>query len=268
MFYINFCRENSLRETFGHNAEGRRTCSKKFIEAIKPARPCLFVLEKISNLTSREALNYQIIWLKILLEKGFTSFNNQEIIDCTKQLNHKNKQLYDKRKNTNLALITACERCMIPTYKKQTCSFYTGDANQKQLPCPVKKTKLIQINVTEEEYQQIAEAAKKAKMQVAPYLRMVGQNPTIIQYDYSIIEKHTKEIGAVRSDINRLIFTIHATNNYLPKDIKSIVEMINDIFESENKLLKTLREQRMQQYEQHRALIKKETKKQQGETQS
>ncbi len=121
-----------------------------------------------------------------------------------------------------------------------------------------RREKEIRIMVTAEEYQDISENAKQLNMQIAPYLRYVGQNPTIVQYDYSVIANHTKEIGNVRSDINRLIFTIEASNNYLPKEIESIVSMMKKIFETENNLLQTLREERIREYEKSRTALKRE----------
>ena len=50
------------------------------------------------------------------------------------------------------------------------------------------------------------------------------------------------QIAVIRNSINRLIFTIDATNNYLPREIESIVKMLNEIFRSENEPLKTVRE--------------------------
>lgn len=107
-----------------------------------------------------------------------------------------------------------------------------------------KREKEIRIMATETEYQTILANAKKVNMQVAPYIRKVAQNPEINQIDYKIIFEHTKEIGEIRNSINRLIFSIEASNNYLPREIDSIVEMMNKIFETENKLLQTLRKER------------------------
>lgn len=112
-----------------------------------------------------------------------------------------------------------------------------------------KREKEIRIRVTENEYNIILNCANKNRMQVAPYVRMIAQNPIINKVDYSIIAQHTKEISEIRSSINRLIFTIEATNNYLPKDIQSIVEMVDAIFISENKLLRELRKARSRQYQ-------------------
>ena len=53
----------------------------------------------------------------------------------------------------------------------------------------------------------------------------------------------SKEIGEIRTCINRLIFTIDATNNYLPKEITTIVNLMNEIFKGEKYLLKMIREQ-------------------------
>ena len=107
---------------------------------------------------------------------------------------------------------------------------------------------LIQIRTTETEYKRISENAKKLNMKIAPYVRMVAQNPNILVCDYSIIANHTKEIAAVRATINQLIFTIEATNNYLPKEIETIVEMITEIFKSENKLRRDLQNDRLNFY--------------------
>ena len=101
-----------------------------------------------------------------------------------------------------------------------------------------KRTKEIRIMVSDEEYERILRNAKRAGMQSAPYIRVVAQSPTIVNYDYSVIGNHTKEIAEIRNCINRLIFTIEATNNYLPKDIHTIVSLMQEIFKSENRLLK------------------------------
>ena len=101
---------------------------------------------------------------------------------------------------------------------------------------------LIQIRVSENEHKNISEQAQKFNMQIAPYVRMVSQNPNIIKIDYSVISANTKEIAEIRNSINRLVFTIDASNNYLPKEIESIVNLMTELFQSENKLLKTIRE--------------------------
>lgn len=107
-----------------------------------------------------------------------------------------------------------------------------------------KREKLIQIRTTDEEYEIIAKNAEKSKKQVAAYIRSVALNPVIIQIDYKKIAEHTKEIAEVRNSVNRLIFTIEASNNYLPREIQSIVELMENIFKSENKLLQELRKER------------------------
>ena len=101
-----------------------------------------------------------------------------------------------------------------------------------------RREKEIRIMVSSEEYEQIRFRAKGLGMQVAPYIRRVAQNPTIINYNYDEIRNHTKEIAEIRNSVNRLIFTIEATNNYLPREIVSIVNLMQEIFRSENCLLK------------------------------
>jgi len=104
-----------------------------------------------------------------------------------------------------------------------------------------RRTKEIRMMVSEEEYDRILKNAKELEMQVAPYIRAVAQSPTIVRYDYRVISEHTKAIGEIRTCINRLIFTIEATNNYSPKEINTIVDLMQEVFKSENHLLKQTR---------------------------
>ena len=87
----------------------------------------------------------------------------------------------------------------------------------------------IRVRVTEEEYENIKLSAEMVDMQVAPYIRKVAQNPTIVRFDYSAIRAHTKLLGNIQSSINMLIYTIHLNNDYLPKEIEGIAEYIKEV---------------------------------------
>lgn len=101
----------------------------------------------------------------------------------------------------------------------------------------------IRVRVTEDEYENIKLSAEMVDMQVAPYIRKVAQNPTIVRFDYSAIRAHTKLLGNIQSSINMLIYTIHLNNDYLPKEIEGIAECIKEVWETENKLLEEVRKQ-------------------------
>ena len=101
----------------------------------------------------------------------------------------------------------------------------------------------IRVRVTENEYDNIKLNADILGMQVAPYIRKVAQNPTIIKNNYEAIEEHTKQIGNIDKSINLLIYTIHLNNDYLPKEIEGILNYIKEVWETENELLETLRKQ-------------------------
>ena len=100
----------------------------------------------------------------------------------------------------------------------------------------------IRIKLSNDEHEMIRRRAKEVQMQVAPYLRLVAKNPVIKPVDFSAVMAHTKALSEIRASINQLIFTIEATNNYLPREIESIVNMMNAVFRTENELLKTVRE--------------------------
>ncbi len=119
----------------------------------------------------------------------------------------------------------------------------------------INRDKIINIRVSKGEEQLIKINAGYMGLPVSKYIRDVAICPNIVKYDHSAIERHfrivaahTKEIGEVRNSINNMIFTIEASNNYLPREIDYIVELMNRIFETENKLLETLRKIRADEY--------------------
>jgi hypothetical protein len=101
----------------------------------------------------------------------------------------------------------------------------------------------IRVRVTEEEYENIKLSAEMVDMQVAPYIRKVAQNPTIVRFDYSAIRAHTKQLGNIQRSINMLIYTFYINNDYLPKEIEAIVSYMKQVWETENKLLEEVRKQ-------------------------
>ena len=114
----------------------------------------------------------------------------------------------------------------------------------------------IRVRVTEDEYENIKLSAEMVDMQVAPYIRKVAQNPTIVRFDYSAIRAHTKLLGNIQSSINMLIYTIHLNNDYLPKEIEGIAEYIKEVWETENKLLEEVRKQWIKAEKQNRGGFK------------
>lgn len=105
-----------------------------------------------------------------------------------------------------------------------------------------KREREIRMKVSEGEYKLIQEHANEHGMQVAPYIRMVAMHPTIHVNYYENIAEHAKRVAEVRDALNRIAFTIEATNNYLPRQIETVVSLMQGLFESQNELLKSVRE--------------------------
>lgn len=245
-FLIAHGTKESLCETYRHHLKLRRDFSKNFIESIAPERPCLFILEEIDP---KNPANLLIVWLRILREKGFASFNSSTLIEYSEYLYIDNMMAYEQRKDTDLSEILCCNSCLIPTFKRKTCASYPHEnsANNNESERLAiskesrKRTKEIRICVTEEEYETIRKCAEEANIQLSPYIRTVAMNSIIRNYDFRAVLNHTQAIGEIRNYINRLIYTIDARNNYLPKEIETLVNLMSEIFKSENCLLKETR---------------------------
>ena len=120
-----------------------------------------------------------------------------------------------------------------------------------------RREKLIHLRLSEKEEEIIKENAARLNMEVRPYIRMVAQNPTIIQNNYAAIQEHTRQIGRITNSINRLIYTIDLNNDYLPKEIDGIADYVEKIWETENKLLVEVRNQWIKDFKHNRKWEKK-----------
>ena len=112
----------------------------------------------------------------------------------------------------------------------------------------------IRIKVSDEEFENIKLNADILDMQVAPYIRMVAQNPNIIRFNYKAVEDHTRMLGKIVKSINLLVYTIYLNNDYQPKEIEGIYDYIKHIWETENKMLNEVRNQWETAYKQGRSV--------------
>lgn len=117
------------------------------------------------------------------------------------------------------------------------------------------RQKEIRIKVNKSEYENIKLNADMLNYRkVAPYIRQVAQNPTIINFNYSVIQKHTEQVGKIVNSVNQLIFTIETNNEYQPKEIDGICDYVKEIMETENELLREVRKQWEQAFKQNRSV--------------
>lgn len=247
-FFIAQGTKETLRETYRHNIKGRREYTQHFIESISPERPCLFVLEEIDP---DEQANLMLVWLRILCENGFTSFNSESIIEYSENLYYDDEVAYQKRKNVDLLQIFDCCNCLVPTYNKVTCeshSSYIPGINEKKAPSAPKRSGkrdiTIRWRVSDDEHESIRARAREENMSVGAYCRMVAMNPNIIQLDYSSIAEHTKHIKAINNSLIRIIFTIDVQKNYHQKDIDAVVNLMQEAYRSEVELFQKMRKRK------------------------
>ena len=241
--------KDSIRETYRHHLKGRRLTTEWFVTSLLPERPCIFILEEIDP---DEEANLLVVWLKILLDQGYVSCNHPDIIEQAEHLYMDNTLAYSKRKSTNLSSILACENCLIPVYNKKPCPQFpvaeegSSHSSNELLQCNCQKKRSVEIRfaVTEAENELIIANARRLGMQRNIYIKCAAKHPVIHQHNYEVIDNHTRELAEIRKTIYRLVFTIEATNNYVPREIETVVNAMNFVMQTENELLKAMREQR------------------------
>lgn len=114
VFYINQCTKTSIKETYRHHLKGRRLSTKKFIQYNKNLQPQLFIMEELNDITKATAYGYVLVWLKILLENQYTSYNAQETKKQSTELYFNNRRLYEERKDVRLEELFSEQNCFLP----------------------------------------------------------------------------------------------------------------------------------------------------------
>lgn len=245
-FFITRGTKETLRETYRHHINLRRYYSENFIKSIAPERPCLFVLEEIDP---EEKANLMIVWLRILLENGYHSFNSETLIEYSEHLYIDNQIAYDHRKDADLSKLFECNNCLVPTYKKETCihhpSFCAEEKRPSKATAPRKKdgrSRTVCLRLPQEEADFIRQEARQKNMSVSQYVRHAAKNPVFIKPDYSFIDEHTKQLSLAVSVMKRIAFTIDVTGDYRQSDIDVIVKLMKNAYQGELALIEKMKE--------------------------
>lgn len=263
-FYIGRSLKEALFETYRHHIKMRRAQSAEFINHLSPNRPCLFILEEVNDITCRQAFRRMIVWARLLMDKGYQCYNGQTFLDKANELFFETSLIYEELKDVAIEDIFSCTKCLVPTYRNMPCERQTEKAKEEG-PCDQepeetalpdkevapktkKRERRIRISVTPREYEIILENANAYNMQVAPYIRMVAQNPTVYHIDYPLVKEHTKICEESRKLMEGLVWTIEASGSYLPKEIETFVELMQYIYETEKQLLEVHRHDKVRFY--------------------
>lgn len=95
----------------------------------------------------------------------------------------------------------------------------------------------LQIRISEKEMDQIQQNANAMNKTVSAYIREISKNFCVLKYDYDAILRHTHEITSLRNAINRLVYTIQKTGEYVPADLEYILDKMNEISKSEKNFI-------------------------------
>ena len=121
--FVHHCKKDALRETYRHHTKNRRYCTQRFMEAVQPHRPCIFVLEELPNISIAKAYRYILAWIKVLMDNGYVCYNYPKIISQANAMLWETKLLYQQCKDIPLTERMSCEKCPVRVYKKTECPF-------------------------------------------------------------------------------------------------------------------------------------------------
>lgn len=104
------------------------------------------------------------------------------------------------------------------------------------------KQHIIFIRASEDDYEEISRKADIADETVTCYVRDMALNGKIVKVDYDPILEHSKQIKELKDVIKRLVYTSAELKVFYAGDIQKIDFIMNEIQESEKKLINLMKE--------------------------
>ena len=240
-FFIGHCSPDSLMPTFRQHCAGDRNYTDECFPALKKEglHPCLTILEEVFS-TKVMAYRHVVAWTKIFVDAGYVSLNTGNILDYIEDLHEDSYRVYDINRLSNLSKICDCSACLVSNYARKPCALCSSNSDSKCVRPkgkPQKGTQLL-IRMSEEEREQIEKNARFCNKTTSAYLRDVGCNLSVLQFDYGHVTEHTKELSTIKNAIVSLIYTMLKRQIYVPPDFEYISDKVNEMFKLEGEFLK------------------------------
>ena len=105
-----------------------------------------------------------------------------------------------------------------------------------------KRTRQILLHVSEREWYNIERNARAARRTKSAYIREVAENLMVVNCSCDVVYDHKQTILALNNAVQKMIYTILKTGEYVPPDLDYIADKMRKILDAENQLLATIDE--------------------------
>ena len=243
-FYVGYTLRHNMRSTYKDHYIEAKYKTADMVSCLKHDgfKPCCLALESL-DCTKVEAYNRVVVWTKILMENGYENLDKGDTVRYANDLLDKNIPLYEERKNVSLEEYFDCQNCLFPDYGRQMCR-YKGvpmilaqkEKEDKKLQNPDNKTEMISLRFRSDELEQVRKNARSLEMTTSAYVRCIARDLLVYRYQHQVVSDHTHQLTATRNAINQLVYSIRKTGEYVPADLEYILDKMDEISVSENKL--------------------------------
>lgn len=120
-----------------------------------------------------------------------------------------------------------------------------------------KRTKQILIRVSERELNNINRNARAARRKKSAYIREVAENLMVVNYTCDAIYDHKQTILSLNNAVQRMIYTILKTGEYVPPDLDYIADKMREILDAENQLLTIINDDREKTRKEFRRIVRR-----------
>lgn len=192
--------------------------------------PDMYVVEVVDT-TASEIVQHKYAWIKYFSDMTFSCLNSEDDINASSNMYPETQFIYDKIKATRLSEIINGETRIVANYgnrrKEVSDSKYAAEKKQVKFFCDPDEYEIIQAH------------AKSSGKSVSAYLRDVAVQGCVFNIDYNAIRNHTNELSLIKNKQNAIIKYLLSNYEVMPQDIETMISLLEEIRDSENKLLRS-----------------------------
>lgn len=223
-FYVGNTRSNRLSAEYWSHFNKKNNYTKDLIENIQAIGKKLkmYFLTTV-ECTKIEANLFMLPYIKLFLDNGLTCLNRPQFVSLTESMEKGNMDLYLYLTQYKIEELCNQSTDLFPDY--------TRTMKKKK-----EKPDTITLRITEDQYLEIEEKAKKANKSVSKFCKeMALMDAHVVQIDYKNLTEHNKLLTEIRETLQQILYTIYKTQEYYSEDLKILQQIIDSVSQIEEK---------------------------------
>lgn len=182
--------------------------------------PQMFILETLES-TEQMAYRHCIAWTKYFMDRGLTPLSTATMAGYAEDMLEDTKEIYERISGLSMEEVLCEENLRVKNYQKK-------DKAEAEKP----KEQIV-IYTTTEQYEKIAERAKKQNLNLSAFCKNAALEAQFITVEAPDYSEYIAEVRGAKVILRQILYAIYTNGKYYPADMENIQKAVDKICEQE-----------------------------------